>query len=137
MQRYEVFQGGQAVGTVEVTCKGLYLIFDCQCNIGGEVMYDLIIKSGAVCNNIGLLMPGQHGYSLHKQIPVKLVGKGPFLFSLQPRHQKMKGLIVPICEGSPFAYLSQLEQAFLIKNREAVSLAFPDENNAKNREIKA
>ena len=137
MDHYDVNQGKDVIGKVTVAKEGLYYVISCKCHLGGDVMYDLVMRSNGSSKVLGLLAPDGGMYSLRRKIPFKEAGEGTLTFYVKPRHQKMEGLLVPVCEGAPFAYLSQLEQAFLIRSGRGMMLRLPQENNAKKHEINA
>ena len=137
MEQYVISQGAERIGTVDMVKDGLYYVIRCHCRLSGEVMYDLIMHCAGTSRVLGLLVPEGNLFSIQKKLSVREAGEGPFSFSVKPRHQKMKGILWPVKEGSPFAYLSQLEQAYLVRRGAEMLLCLPEENNAKNREINA
>ena len=112
---YDVKLGSQIMGTVTVKKQGLYWLFDCRCDLSGEVMYDLAIMVGEYQVKLGLMTPGNGCFCLCTKLPIKRLGQGSPMFSLQPRHAQMKDNIIPVKPDEPFCYLSRLENAYLAK----------------------
>ena len=137
MEYFEINQGAEVIGKVNVTKEGLYYRISATCHLGSDVMYDLLMRSNGTSIVLGLLVPDRGAHSLQKKISLKEAGDGPMSFTVKPRHQKMEGLLAPLCEGSPFAYISQLERAFLARRGGEMILRLPQENNAKKHEINA
>lgn len=135
MENYLVMQAGDAVGRVNMKTRGLYYHIDCQCDISGEVMYDLVMQCGNGSVNLGILAPENGSFCLRRQIAVKKVGEGEIRFALKPRHEKMHRNFVPVIEEEPFAYIADLEQAVMARREDAAGILLPEENNAKNTEI--
>ncbi len=124
---YDVVLGGQTMGRVTVRKQGLYWQFDCQCNLSGEVMFDLIACVGQQREKLGLLTPEQGRYTLRTQLPAKRLGEGTPAFLLQPRHSCMKDRFVPVRPDEPFAYIHRLEDTYLAIFDGQVGLVLPSE----------
>lgn len=110
---YDVFLVGQPVGKVLAEQKGLYLYFSCRCRLSGEVMYGLTVRRGEKEENLGVLIPDGKDFALKAKLPAKRLGEGAFSFQLVPRHKELTGRFVPLSPQKPFAYLTELENAFL------------------------
>lgn len=111
---YNVYQGEESLGKVHVQKRGLYYKFSCQCELSGQVMYDLQIGWNGGTERLGLLTPiADSRFGLEVSVPVKKIGKGDWHFSLMPRHSVMNVHFVPIHPEEPFSYLSHLEHAYL------------------------
>ena len=112
---YEIRQG---TGTVNVTKEGLYYRFSCRCNLTGEVMHRLVVRTDAGQVDLGVCVPMEGRFGAEKKLPCKKFGSNPEFFLL-PKHEGVKGRFVPIRAEEPFAYLSKLKNAFLeIRNGE-------------------
>lgn len=123
---YDVMLGLQRMGKVSVRKQGLYWQFDCQCDLSGEVMYDLAVMAGERQVKLGLLTPVNGCFCLYTKLPIKRLGQGSPKFSLQPRHAQMKGQFVPIHPDEPFRYLSRLENAYLAKQEGQFGITFSE-----------
>ena len=123
---YDVMLGSQKKGSVTVIKQGLYWLFDCRCDLSGEVMYDLVIRVGDQQVKLGLLTPGNGIFCLYKKLPIKRLGQGSPVFSLQPRHPKACGQFIPIHPDEPFQYLSRLENAYLKKQGSQIGITFSE-----------
>ena len=124
---YDVVLGGQPMGRVTVRKQGLYLQFDCQCNLSGEVMFDLIACVGQQREKLGLLTPELGKYTLRTKLPAKRLREGALSFLLQPRHSSMKDRFVPVRPDEPFAYIHRLEDAYLAICDGQVGIVLPAE----------
>lgn len=112
---YPVAYGNQTVGRVQVSRRGLYYHVACRCNISGQVMYRLQASCGDRQTSLGILVPMEQGFGLDSSFPVSRLGEGELRFQLVPRHDEMaERIYVPIRSEEPFAYLSRLQEAFLI-----------------------
>ncbi len=124
---YEVTLGTKPMGTVKVNKLGLYWQVDCCCSLAGEVMYDLIVSTEAGRVKLGLLMPQGDTFCLKTKLSVKQLGQGRPTFSLQPRHAQMQGHFVAVKPEEPFAYLRQLENAYLARHNGEIGLVLQEE----------
>ena len=110
---YEVKQGSDKVGKVQVVRQGLYYRFVCRCRMSPETVSRLVVSCGGRRESIGVPVPDGDGFGLEKKLPVKLFGEGVPEFYLAPRHDPVKGKFVPIYPEEPFAYIAGLKEAFL------------------------
>lgn len=107
--------GNQTVGKVRVTKQGLYYRFSCRCRIGGDVVCRLTVSCGDKRENLGIVVPMDGGFGLDTKIPAKRIGEGKMEFFLIPKHDVSDGQVVPIYPEEPFAYISRLKDAYLVK----------------------
>jgi len=112
-RQYGILYRGENIGTVRVTCRGLYYHFRCRCNLPEHDIFRLMVSSGTVQNSLGILIPTEGSFGLDTQISKKKIGEGELVFSLIPKEEKRTGTFVPIRAEEPFAYISQLKQSFL------------------------
>lgn len=112
---YGVYLGKQLSGKVQVTRQGLYYKFACRCQLTGDVVYRLEVTSGNSRENLGILVPMDGGFGLDTKVPVKRFQEGETGFQLLPKHEKSSGTFVAIYPEEPFAYISRLKSAFLVK----------------------
>lgn len=131
MPYYDLLQGSEIVGNIQVQRKGLYLCFECVCHITGEIMYDLMLQTEQSTLNLGLLAPVPGGFGLRKSVKEKTVGQGSYRFFLNPRHECVSNTFYPVQAEAPFAYLSRLESAYLVRRGDRVGLSFAPKNNAE------
>ncbi len=110
---YPVYFGAEAVGAVEVEVQGLYYVFTCRCRMLESAMYYLNICWDGGAERLGLLAPEGERLCLNAKIPAKRVGQGDLRFALAPKHEKLEGHFVPVFPEEPFAWLRQLEGAYL------------------------
>lgn len=110
---YEVKLGGQNMGKVQVTQRGLYYRFVCRCSLPRDLIYRLVLRCGNQYVNIGVLIPDGDGCCLDKRHPVKIFSEEKPEFYVAPRHDDVGGKFVPISPEEPFLYISKLKNAFL------------------------
>ncbi len=106
---YDVYFANQKVGRIQVRRQGLYYHYTCCCERFAESMYDVYWGS----QRLGLLMPKDNQLTLEGKLPVKKVEQGSASFLVKPKHAPMPGNFVPLCPQEPFAYLRNLENAYL------------------------
>lgn len=112
---YDVFLGDQAVGKMYVDRQGLYLRFRCRCALSGQVIYKAVAVCGDTSENLGVLVPMGDAFGLETRLPAKRFSAGEFRFLVLPRHQELRGKFIPISPQEPFAYITQLKNAYLQK----------------------
>ena len=96
---YEVIQGGQAVGTVELRREGLYYHLSCRCRMVDSQVHRLYGDG----EKIGVLLPEKGELTLETRVAAKRLKPG-CRFSLEERN----GLFIPIRPGEAFARLDKL-----------------------------
>ena len=124
---YDVMLGSTKMGSVRVHKEKLYWVFSCSCTLCGEVMYDLMLRVEDAVMKLGLLTPGAGNYELHTKLPVKRVGQGSPIFTLQPRHDAMQGHFLVVDPQTPFAYLHRLETAYLARQNGKIGVVIDNE----------
>ena len=112
--KYSVTVDGSHAGKVVIQKKGLYYHFSCRCCLPGDMLYRLVVSSGGIQENLGILVPKECGFGLDTQLPVKRIGKGQPTFFLVPKQQSLSGIFIPIKPEEPFAYISRLKRSFLV-----------------------
>ena len=112
---YGVFFGNEQVGKVNVRRQGLYLQFQCRCRVTGKTVYRLRVRCGEKQESIGVLVPVNDGFGLNTKLPAKRFGNGNVEFLLVPKYEKENGIFVPIYPEEPFAYISRLKEAYLVR----------------------
>ena len=112
---YEVDFANRAVGKVQVSRKGLYYRISCRCRIGSDILCRLYAVCGEKRENLGIVVPVDGGFGLETSIPVKKLGEGDLSFHLVARYEAAGGELVPVYPEEPFAYISRLKKAYLVK----------------------
>ena len=112
---YGVYLGKQLSGKVQVIRQGLYYRFYCRCQISGNVICRLMVTCADKQENLGVVVPVDGGFGLETKIPCKRLGEGQLQFTLMPKHSHSDGRFVPISPEEPFAYISRLKQAYLLR----------------------
>lgn len=110
---YELSLGDKHIGKVRVYRQGLYHHFSCRCDLSGGVICKLQVRCGEKQENLGVLVPMEGRFGLEKKLPAKCLGQGNPEFRLVTRQEQSTGTFVPIYPDEPFAYIHQLENAFL------------------------
>lgn len=111
---YTVAANGKPVGKVTVLRQGLYYYFSCRCRLSGDVIYRLMVTSGKIRENLGVLVPLDGSFVLDRKLPVKQIGEGELSFFLKAKYDTDEGTFVPISPEEPFAYISRLKKSFLV-----------------------
>lgn len=127
---YPVYLGGETVGKAEIERQGLYLRISCRCRFSGAVIYKLLLRCGSGEENLGVLVPEGDGFCLSTRIPVKRLGEGEPSFRAVPRHTGAAGRFVPVYPDEPFAYLTELKNAYLEIRGGQMGVRLPSEGNA-------
>lgn len=109
---YPAFFGQAQVGKVQVQKQGLYFRFFCRCQLTGDVVCRLTVRSGAGIENLGIVVPVEEGFGLETRLPCKRFGEGELEFRLVPKHEFSAGTFVPIYPEEPFAYIRNLKNAY-------------------------
>ena len=111
--KYDVTQGGQVIGSVAVTQQGLYYRIACRCSLSGAVICKLAVFWKDRKVDLGIRGPEKDAFALSTRLAVKLAGEGTPEFRVLPKHEPMDAKFTPLRADEPFAYLSQLENAYL------------------------
>lgn len=120
---YVVWFGSNPVGRVQVFCQGLYYRILCRCELSGDVMCRLEVSSGENRQNLGIVVPMGSGFGLDTKLPIKRVGQGTLAFQLIAQNENEKRQFIPISPEEPFAYLSRVKSAYLVKRNGAAGIA--------------
>lgn len=126
---YDIFLGGQSVGSCAIERQGLYYCFDCRCYLTGEVVYRLTVRCGENTENLGIPVPQNGVFTLRTRIPVKKLGEGEFSIRAVPKHSELGEKFVPISPEEPFRYLRRLEDAVLQVRDGKVGIVIPAIHN--------
>lgn len=113
MMEYDITLGGGSIGRARVEREGLYYRFSCRVKLSGEVVCRLSAHCGDKTVSLGIPVPKDGAYELSTRIPVKRLGEGAMVITAEPKHTAPGGRFVPLSPQEPFAYLRQLENAFL------------------------
>lgn len=122
---YDIDLGGQCIGKARVERQGLYYIFDCRCDLSGEVVYRLTARCGEKMENLGIPVPQNGTFVLRRKIPVKRLGEGDFTIRAVPKHFQSAERFVPLSPEEPFRYLRRLEDAILQVRDGTVGVVIP------------
>lgn len=95
--------------------QGLYYRFSCRCRLNNNTVFRLRIECGKTQESLGILVPVGAGFGLDTKIPVKRIVEGSPEFRLVPKQDHITGLCVPVYPEEPFAYISRLKEAYLVK----------------------
>ena len=115
---FEIKLGDRPVGKVTVTREGLYYHFFCRCRKTG----DSVCKVWAKDVSIGVLVPKGDGFFLDTRLPVKRFAEDHWDFQIQPSRPVLEGRFVPIKPEEPFAYLTRLKDAHLLRQNGQVGI---------------
>lgn len=123
---YDIFLGTQSIGKAQVIKEGLYYRISCRCRLSGEVVYKVEASCGDKTEDLGVLVPQSGAFVLTARLPMKRLGEGQLQFKAVPRHAQLQGKFVPISADEPFAYLSRLENAFMVRRGELLCIQIED-----------
>lgn len=123
---YDVKLGNETVGQAAVTKQGLYYHICSQCKLTGSIVCKLVVQWDDKTETLGVLVPEAGQFCLNTKMPMKRAGQGQPQFQVSPKHQRMPENFVPIRADEPFAYLSQLENAYLKMSGNTVGLIIPE-----------
>ena len=101
---FNVTQGGQVVGRVEVCREGLYCRISCCCRRNDDEIHRLFAGG----EKIGVLIPEREDLVLETKVAAKRLKEG-CCFSLD----ESKGEFVPIRPGEAFSQLHKVRQGRL------------------------
>ncbi len=119
---YDVTFGKEKVGRLQLRQQGLYYHYSCRCEAFTEAMYDVYWGG----QRLGLLIPRDGQLILEGKLPIK-AGQGSASFLVKPRHAPVSGRFVPLSPQEPFAYLRNLENAYLETRNGQVGLVIKSE----------
>lgn len=112
---YSVYQGDTEIGRVQVQQEGLYYRFFCRCKLNTQAITRLWVSCGEKRESLGVLVPVDDGFGLEAKIPASRFGQGEMAFSVDSKQVHTTGRkFCPIYPEEPFAYLTQLNNAFLV-----------------------
>lgn len=123
---YEVFFGEQAIGRVQVIREGLYYRFRCRCKLTGEVVCKLTVSCPGNEESLGVLVPMGDSFGLETRLPTKRLGEGTPKFRVMPNRVVMPGKFIPIKPEEPFAYISRLKEAFLVRRNGQIGIVIEE-----------
>lgn len=126
VKTYPILMDGQTVGTATVRREGLYLLFTCQCHIGGKLLYEIIAFDGQHRENLGVLVPVDGEFYLQTRRPAKRFQPGKLVFQAAPKQSRPKGIFVPLVPDVPFTHVHRLQDAFLEVRGGQLGLVVPD-----------
>lgn len=104
VERFDVTQGGQAVGTVELSREGLYCRIFCRCRMEDREIHRLYADG----EKIGVLIPDRGELVLETKVAAKRLKSG-CAFSLDEN----SGSFIPIRPGKTFENLDKLRSGRL------------------------
>ncbi len=111
--KYDIYLDGQAVGRALVEQQGLYLRFDCRCQIRKKGIWRVTVRCGDRTENLGILVPDGSGAGLTVRLAARRLGEGELSFQARPKDQRWDRSFVPVYPHEPFSYLTKLRQAVL------------------------
>ncbi|MBR4864184.1 MAG: hypothetical protein IKU07_06370 [Oscillospiraceae bacterium] len=121
MEVFDVFHGGEAVGSVTVKREGLYYLLSCHCK-RLEGVLRLVLHRENGCVSVGICVPEGAGMGICRRVPIKRLGAPPWQFSLTEGN---KEVFVPLEGALPTAALVNLESARFCRREGQPGLLFP------------
>ncbi len=112
MDIYDVYYKESVIGKAEVSREGLYKRIRCRISLSGKGFFRLILSTEHYCVPIGLFMPASGGYEIEKSLPASRLPEGIWKFFVAPKENEGRKY-VPIEEGKPFSFLTELNKGRL------------------------
>lgn len=106
---------GETIGQAQVTRQGLFYHIRCRCSLDRNQIYRIVVNCNDKQEDLGVCVPTEDSFGLSTYIPVKRLGEGRMQFSVIPNHSSESDLFYPICSEEPFAYITCLQDAILVK----------------------
>lgn len=109
----DVFMDGKKVGTIEVSVKGLYYHFSCQCRFNDHRKHRIIVKCANQMISLGICVPCGQEYGFRTSMPMNRFPKSDMSFIAFAEEDQF----YPVASQSPFQYISKLRKArFSVKD---------------------
>ena len=121
MDVFDVFYGGQIVGSVTVRKEGLYYLLSCHCK-RIEGILRLVLHRGAERVSVGICAPEGTGIGICRRLPIKLLGMPPWRFALTEGDGEV---FVPLGGTLPTVVLRNLDLASFCTRDGKPGLLFP------------
>lgn len=118
---WTVFDCGEAVGQCWGSREGLYTRFSCRCALQDGGIHDLLLRIGNWQQSLGVLVPSAGAFVLDTRLVSRQLPEGTPEFSVRPRGTRADAFI-PVVPEEPFAYLTRLEKAYLVRRGDQVGL---------------
>ena len=115
---FEIKLGDRPVGKVSVTREGLYYRFVCRCQLEKDSVCRVL--AGEI--SLGILVPQGNGFYLETRMPVKRFSGESKDFQIQPNRPVLDGKFIPIKPEEPFAYLTRLKDAHLVRQNGQIGI---------------
>jgi len=127
---YPIFAGSEEIGTAIITRDGLYYSIDCRCSLSGDILYKVLISGDGWNEDLGICVPMDGVFGIHTKISAKRLTGKRICFLAVPRHGAFTHDVFAVTEGSPFGYISKLENAFLIKKDSRYYITFSQQSGS-------
>ncbi len=109
---------------MECTQEGLYLRFRGQCKPEGNTPLRVRVRWENGENDLGILVPEGREFVLSTRIARKNCGDGTPTFHAIPNHRSSEKPFVAVYPEEPFAYLSRLREAYLLRKDGVNGISF-------------
>ena len=131
MQLYDVTLNGDVVGSVRVTCEGLYTRFQCHCQLPDEQIYRLLLCCGEQEIDLGICVPMGIHFGVNKMCPNKQITDGDKVFRIIRASQGKSAECVPVLTDNVFDGISMLESARLYFDNGQYGILFDNQLKSK------
>lgn len=111
---FAVHLDGEKVGTMQVDKCGLFYRFDCQCMLVKPDVYTVEICCDGRKENLGILVPDGKVFKLQRQIPVKKIGEGEWLFCVKRKYKEHETVFYAVYEDKPFLHIEKLVDGYFV-----------------------
>ena len=127
MEMFNVTLNNEIVGSVCVTCVGLYMNFECSCRIPKDKIYRLHMNCCGKNFDLGICVPAESQFVVHKKIQAKQIPEGEKIFYLESGSQCKNCRFVAVSADAPFAHISMLEDANLYRHHDKYGIVIKDQ----------
>lgn len=111
MKTYQVRFNECVVGTATAETEGLYIRFHVACKPPDMQIYRLILLCGSQRMDLGICVPENDLFCIHKRIQSKQLKEGTMEFILEPQDSKKQASFIPLDSNKPFEYFNCLYAA--------------------------
>ena len=113
---YPIFFAGEEKGIAVVTRQGMFWYIRCSCQCCEELGCSVIVSwTEDQCVDLGRCFREEDRWCLSTRIRRNAVPEGKPVFRMMIKNAKSAERLVPIQPEEPFAYLSRLKNAYLVR----------------------
>lgn len=130
MMEYPIYYAGNRVGNAVLEKQGMFYKIRCHCDIQVDKLTKIQMNIEGDALDLGICLKCQNGIGLSTRINTKILeGKNPS-FSVHTDDES-EGILNPISENAPFAYLEYISQGKFIRKEEKTYILLPHASMSK------